>query len=248
MNRFLTLLSVGGLLLASSPALHAQEVNPAEAMMKRMRETLRNTMIQLQTAQAEVATLQAKQTESETKIAELESKLTALTKKSDADKLNAEKTATELNAKIATKTQENVALTQSLDKWKAGYKQAAEVANATEAKRVALSEKTVMLEREVSDMKRRNLELYRLGSEILTRYEKFGLGKALLAREPFTGIAKVKFQTLVQDYADKLVDQKLRPGVEDGGETAASAASPSAPAPAPASVPASKEKLPEHKS
>lgn len=237
-----SLLILGGLLLlAVSPAVRAQEANPAEAMMKRMRETLRNTMIQLQTAQAEVATLQAKQAESEAKIADLEGKLTALTKKSDADKLNAEKTATELNAKIATKTQENVVLTQSLDKWKAGYKQAAEVANATEAKRVALSDKATMLEREVADMKRRNLELYRLGSEILTRYEKFGLGKAILAREPFTGIAKARFQTLVQDYADKLVDQKLSPGVE--GEDAAAPA----PAPVPA-APASKENPPKHKS
>jgi hypothetical protein len=45
----------------------------------------------------------------------------------------------------------------------------------------------------------------------LDRYEKFGLGDALTAREPFVGLTKVKFQNLVQDYQDKLSDQKVKP-------------------------------------
>jgi hypothetical protein len=51
--------------------------------------------------------------------------------------------------------------------------------------------------------------MYELGMEILDRYEKFGLGEALTAKEPFTGITRTKFETLVQDYEDKLVDQTI---------------------------------------
>jgi len=47
--------------------------------------------------------------------------------------------------------------------------------------------------------------------EILHRYENYGLGDAILAREPFTGIAKVKFETYIQDHADQLADQKIKP-------------------------------------
>lgn len=212
MNPYLVRILMTAALAAPCVLLHAQEVNPADAMMKRMRETLRSTMIQLQTAQAEVATLQAKQVESDSKIQELTAELTTLTKQADADKAAAASKATELNGQIATKTQEVVMLTQSLEKWKAGYKQAAEVANATEAKRSQLADKVILLDRRVADMQVKNRELYKLGSEILRRYENFGLGTALLAREPFTGIARVKFETLVQDYADKLTDQKLKPG------------------------------------
>jgi chromosome segregation ATPase len=220
-------------LLLPCTVTSAQEANPAEAMMKRMRETLRNTMIQLQTAQTEVATLQAKQIEQEAEIAELKAKVTALTKQGDADKAAAARTATELNGKIATQTQEMLLLNQSLEKWKAGYKQAAEVANATETKRSALASKVVQLDRERADLTVKNKELYKLGSEILVRYEKFGLGRAIAAREPFTGIARVKFETLVQDYADKLVDQKLRPGVTEAADAPpASAASKTESAPA----------------
>jgi hypothetical protein len=49
-----------------------------------------------------------------------------------------------------------------------------------------------------------------LGNEVLDRYAQFGLGTAISAREPFVGITKVKFQTLVQDYQNKLTDQTIR--------------------------------------
>jgi hypothetical protein len=45
--------------------------------------------------------------------------------------------------------------------------------------------------------------------EILDRYEKFGLGDAILAREPFTAAKRVKFQNLVQDLSDKLTDARI---------------------------------------
>ncbi len=245
-RRFISLIPAVLAALSTFPLL-AQETNPAEAMMKRMRETLRSTMIQLQTAQGEVATMQAKQVEHENEIADLKARLTKLTKQADADKAAAEKTASELNAKIANQAQELASVNQSLEKWKAGYKQAAEVANATEARRASLAEKVILLDREVAEMKRRNRELYRLGSEILGRYENFGLGRAIAAREPFTGITRVKLETLAQDYADQLTAQKLKPGIDDAQnippESAPSQTPPAAP---PSSAPSAK--LPKHKS
>ena len=46
---------------------------------------------------------------------------------------------------------------------------------------------------------------------MLTRYEHFSLGDALTAREPFTRLTRVKIETLVQDYQDKLTDNKIKP-------------------------------------
>jgi hypothetical protein len=51
--------------------------------------------------------------------------------------------------------------------------------------------------------------MYQAGMEILDRYEKFGLGDAILAREPFTAAKRVKFQNLVQDLSDKLTDARI---------------------------------------
>ena len=58
MKRILSLL----LFLAIVPGLHAEAVSPAEA---KLREALRNTMLQLRAVQADKATLQAAQAESD---------------------------------------------------------------------------------------------------------------------------------------------------------------------------------------
>ena len=64
-----------------------------------------------------------------------------------------------------------------------------------------------LVEREVAA-----LAVYETGKEILERYENYAFGKALLAREPFTGLAKVKLEEQVQDYKDKLADGMVREG------------------------------------
>ncbi len=53
--------------------------------------------------------------------------------------------------------------------------------------------------------------MYKIGTEVLTRYENFGLGTALTAREPFTGSTRVRMQNLAQDLGDKLADQRIKP-------------------------------------
>jgi hypothetical protein len=50
-----------------------------------------------------------------------------------------------------------------------------------------------------------------LSNEILTRYEKFSLGEALAAREPFIGLTRVKLENLTQDYSDKISKQQAKP-------------------------------------
>jgi hypothetical protein len=67
----------------------------------------------------------------------------------------------------------------------------------------------VGLERLVTDRQTKNLTLYQTALEILDRYEKFSLGDALKAREPFTGIARVKLQNQVQEYQDKLASGRV---------------------------------------
>jgi hypothetical protein len=80
---------------------------------------------------------------------------------------------------------------------------------AAEKEREKLSVQMVLLQRLVADHETKNGELIKLANEILTRYEKFGIGDALTAREPFIGLTRVKIQNLVQDYQDKVSDQRI---------------------------------------
>lgn len=77
--------------------------------------------------------------------------------------------------------------------------------------RLAAVQKGIELERTVAAQQKRNVELYKLADEILTRYSKFGLGEAIAAREPFTGLARVKLQNIAQDYKDQLLDNVIQP-------------------------------------
>jgi chromosome segregation ATPase len=170
-----------------------------EATEAKLRETLRNTMLQLRTAQNDRAALQATQTENEARLKTLSGQVEKLTK----DAAAAEKLNTDHEAQL-TKFRE------ALEHWEAAYKQAVEVANTKEAARATLADEVIELKQRVEDQRRRNAALFETASEILTRYEKFGLGQALAAKEPFVGVTRVKLENLVQDYEDKLADQRIK--------------------------------------
>ena len=204
------LLAVSLILLALTQPAHAAD-QPASAET-RLREMLRTTILQLRAAETERAALQAAQAESAAKEKALTEQVEALTKQSAADKDAADKAITDLKAKVADQDTQITQLKDALEKWKEGYAKAADIANAKEAERAKLASQVILLDRKVADRETKNAELFRIGSEILRRYERFGLGDALAAREPFVGIARVKLENQVQDYQDKLLDQKIKPG------------------------------------
>lgn len=193
----------------------AQQAANAE---QKLRESLRSTMLQLRSLETERATLQANQQVNEAKIKELTDEIESLNKKivninkqAIADQEAAQKTAEGLRAKVTAQEKQIAELNASLAKWKQGYADAVKVARTKEAERAKSASKVIELQRTVADRERKNLELYQIGREILERYKNFGLGSALTAREPFVGNTRVRLQTLVQDYADKLQDNKYNP-------------------------------------
>ena len=223
------LLALSLILLALTQLTHAAD-QPASAET-RLREMLRTTILQLRAAETERAALQAAQAESAAKEKALTEQVEALTKQSAADKDAADKAITDLKAKVADQDTQITQLKDALEKWKEGYAKAADIANAKEAERAKLASQVILLDRKVADRETKNAELFRIGSEILRRYERFGLGDALAAREPFVGIARVKLENQVQDYQDKLLDQKIKPGQPPSSPPPSSPA-PSSPPPA----------------
>jgi len=126
-----------------------------------------------------------------------------------------------LNSKISDQEAALAHLRTEYGKSQEALKQAAELARTKEAERTKLAGENILLQRRVSDLETRNMALFKLGNEILERYEKFGLGTALTAREPFTGLTRTKLENLVQDYQDKLSDQTVTKVDEkkDGGNS-----------------------------
>ena len=187
--------------------LGAENANP-EA---RLRELLRNTMLQLRAAEADRDALQNAKAENEKQKKALEDQVAALTENARTDKEAADKTIADLNTKSTQEEAEIAQLKDALAKWKESQKQAVDLIGTKEAQRAKLAGDNILLQRRVDEYHTKNLALYKVGTEVLDRYEKFGLGDALTAREPFVGLTRVRFQNLVQDYQDKLSEQKIKP-------------------------------------
>lgn len=221
------LLLAASLLFAGTITTRLSAQEDQGAIEAKLRESLRGAMLQLRNTEAERARLdaelQALKVQSERQIKDLTAKLEESLKRADEDKALADKTIADQAKKLEAEQARTAAFAASLEKWKASYHQVTDIARAKEAERLRLLDKSLRLEHTVADRERRNLELYQTGKEILDRYENFAFGKALLAREPFTGLAKVRLEEQVQDYKDQLTDGMVKEG---------DPISPSTPAPA----------------
>ena len=185
---------------------------------EKLREALKGVTLQLRTAQSETATANAEKAAADAKITELTaqaekmSKQLAALSREKADAMEAAaRTQENLEGKLAASQEELTKFRKSLDKWKAAHMQISDLAQKKERARADYATKNAALERRVADLRTRNNALFATGNEILDRYRKFSLGEAIAAREPFTGLTRVKLQNQLQEHADKLLDQNGQP-------------------------------------
>jgi chromosome segregation ATPase len=168
-------------------------------------------MIQLRSAQADLATLQASQAASADEKKALSDKYEALKKQVVADRLASDKSATALGLQLTDEKAANARLKEALDKAKAEGDKLTLSARDLDASGSRLKNEKIFLERKVADLEAKNLALFLTGNEILSRYAEFGLGTAISAKEPFVSLTRTKLENLVQDFQDQLLDQRAKP-------------------------------------
>ncbi|AHF92544.1 hypothetical protein OPIT5_22220 [Opitutaceae bacterium TAV5] len=210
-------------LAALAPVCAFAQAQPDNTMELRLREALRNTTLQLRAAQSESAALQVTQAELEKERDALKKQVAALIRQGEKDRAAAEKEIADLKAIVVTQEEKVGQLSADLAKWKESSEKASLLAREKEQARAALEIRVAQLERTVADREARNVALVKVGNEILDRLEKFGLGDAIKAREPFIGAKRVEIQNLVQDYSDKVMDQKYQSAEPDTGSATAAA-------------------------
>jgi chromosome segregation ATPase len=191
-----------------SAALHAAEVNPAEA---KLREGLKNTMLQLRTVQSEKVALETAKAELDAQVAVLTEKVAAMEKQLAENKAAADKRITEQTERLVERGNVVMKLEADLVLSQKAHKEAAALAAKKEAERAKVNSEKIVLERKVADQQVKNAKMFEIGSEILGRYEKFGLGTAIAAREPFVGLTRIKLKNMFQELGDQLADQKIKP-------------------------------------
>ncbi len=210
------LMILASLGLSTIAGLTQEQPSPVEAQL---RETLRNTMIQLRNVQAEKAGIEAEmkatKVQSEAKIKDLEKKLTDLIAKSTAEREAADKALAEKDRNIAANQARIERLEKSLAEWQKSHAEIKAFAETTVGQLQTVAGDLEETRRTLEQRTAQNAKLYQVGEEVLKRYENFALGRALIAREPFTGLARVQIEEAVADYKDQLVDQIAEPDKVD---------------------------------
>ena len=198
-------LTILSLLATTIPSVYSAEEDPTA----KFREALKNTMLKLRDAQGQLANAQAATIAAESKVEDLTSKNETLTKDLVSERNAASTQISDLNKKISVRDDSISELQASLANWKKSYEDVTKLAAQRENQRAIFEAKAIKLERQVEDQKFRNIQMHKIGMGILDRYEKFGLGDAILAREPFTVVQRVKFQNLIQDFSEELSDARI---------------------------------------
>lgn len=204
MRRSLSLVAAS--LVAS--ALLAGAARADEATEARLRDALRQAITQQRSMEDELARLRAKSTQDDQTIQALKM-APAPASKAAPDTAILERMEAEFNRRLAAQNEAAARASETLDKWKAAYEQAAGVARAKETERVQLAAVVEGLEKRASSCEAKNTALFEAANEVLDRLKNISVAEAMAAHEPFVGTKRVELQNLAQDDEDKLLDQKV---------------------------------------
>lgn len=175
-----------------------------DATEARLRDALRQAISQNRSLEDNQARLQAR-------IAEQEKQIETLgAKPAGPDKETVERMEAEFNRRLAEQHETAARLGETLEKWKSAYGEAANAARAKETERAQLAALAQGLDKRARSCEAMNEKLFEVGTEILDRYAAMDVADAISAKEPFLGFKRVELQNLVQDYRDKLLDQKVQ--------------------------------------
>jgi seryl-tRNA synthetase len=209
MMTFKALLLGAGMTLALAGAAQAADAS----IENRLRDQLRSTVTQLRELQDQQAMLQAQKSAAE-------QERDALKKKVGGGAVSAKATAqaAALRRSLASTREEADALKQTaaekdaeLASLKQQLDQAQAALHAQQSEDEALKATLASTSSTLEACKVKNVELIRLGHEILDRYKKVGIGTVVGAKEPFTGLKRVQLQNIAQDYGDRLYSGRYDP-------------------------------------
>jgi septal ring factor EnvC (AmiA/AmiB activator) len=187
--------------LCLAAAARAEEPGAVE---NQLREALRSNMLQLRDAQAKTAQMEASVVQAEMAVEKAKKETAAVQAQLVEERNTAANQAAELRTAVETAQERAVGFASQVAKWEKDYRALAERARKTEAALAQSKGRVTVLERAVAEQQVKHLEMKSIADEILDRYQRHGLGTALLAREPFISVNRAKLQTIMQDLETRL--------------------------------------------
>lgn len=174
----------------------------ADADLDKLRDALRSATAQTRALEDQRAALQAKVAEAEREKAALTAQIAAAKAQvKEVEKIHRE-AVDEFNQRLEDRN-------QTLEKWKGAYEEAATVARAKDAERAKFEGDATAYKASTKSCVAKNTQLMKVGRELLHRYEGVSFGDIAVINEPLTGARRVEVQNILQDYEDRLIEQKV---------------------------------------
>jgi len=117
--------------------------------------------------------------------------------------------ATGLSRELAAARQSREALAVKLAETEAELRKAQELQRGCEQEGRRLQGSLTQERQRLTACQASNGELYRVGGEILERYQRKSCTDSLLQAEPFTGLKRVEIENMVEDFQEKLDGARL---------------------------------------
>jgi septal ring factor EnvC (AmiA/AmiB activator) len=182
----------------------------------RLREMLRRATAELRAAQDGQAAAEASLQQEKQQSAALRKQIDEVNAAADAKSAAADDEITHLKADLAAAQTQVTALEAGLKQWQDAYQKAADLARAKDLESKTSLSHAAESERETGICTATNTKLIGVANDILHLYQTQNFRSLLLySYEPLLGLKKVELENLVQDYEDKILDRKYRPGKPD---------------------------------
>jgi chromosome segregation ATPase len=197
------------LLVGLLAPLRAQEEEAA--VETKLREALRNTMLQVREEQAKTAAMEASMVQSQQEAEKLKKEIPTLQAQMLDERNAAANQAAELRAALEQSKERIVTLETQVAKWGKDYAAMVERARKSEAALAQAKGRIGTLERTVAEQQVKNVEMKQTADEILDRYAAHSMGATVLAREPFVSVNRAKLQTIMQDLETRIRASTITP-------------------------------------
>jgi chromosome segregation ATPase len=188
-------------LFAAIPTRLPAEDGEVEA---KLREALRNTMLQVRDAQAKTAEMEGAMVASQAETEKLKKELASARDELVEERNIAANQATELRAELTARDDKILGLEAQGAKWQKDYAALIQQARKMQSEAGQAKARNTVLERAVAEQQVKNIEMKQAADEILDRYAKHSMGATILAREPFISVNRAKLQTIMQDLETRV--------------------------------------------
>lgn len=176
----------------------------ADSELERLREALRSITGQVRSLEDQRIAMQNQITAGVKERDKLKADLAAAKARIKAVEKAHREAVAEFNQRLEERN-------QVLEKWKAAYEEAATVARTKDGERAKYLAEATAFKASTKTCAARNIKLVSIGHELVKRLDNVHFGDILAAQEPLIGFKRVEVQNLLQDYEDKILEQKVTP-------------------------------------